>query len=490
MSIESSLRIPSSLIAVALSTSLMFATLLPRLAHAAGTLTTLAETNLTVAALLQATDGNFYGVSIAGGANNNSGVVFKITPGGVLTTLYNFCSQPKCADGVAPYAALIQATDGNLYGTTEGGGANNAGTVFKITLDGALTTLYSFCSEGTYPNCADGESPFAGLVQMGDGDLYGETSFTKATGADRILVGGTVFKMTLGGKLTTLYTFCSEGAWPNCPDGSQLQYSLGQGKDGSFYGVTEDGGLNNDGTVFKITPQGFFMTLHSFNGADGFQPAGLIEASSGNFYGTTVYGGANSAMCASIGCGTAYEITPGGILTTLYSFCSEAKCTDGKYAFGPTVQAANGELYGLTSQGGQKNSLGTVFRLSPKGELFTMFRFTKTTTPEGGGLLIQGTDGAFYGTAPNSVFKLSFGLGPFVETQTTSGKAGSTVGILGNNLTNATSVVFNGISATFDALSDSEIAAVVPRGASTGFVEVFLTGGIVLKSNKTFKVSD
>ncbi len=487
MSTVSSLHLPRSLIALAMSITLMLAMLLPEHARADGTFTTLAETNFDSPPLLvQATDGNFYGVSDNGGVNHD-GSVFRITPSGGLATLYSFCSpQPQCPDGSAPFAPLIQATDGNLYGTTGGGGANGSGTVFKITLGGNLTTLYSFCSQGTYPNCADGYIPYAGLVQSTDGDLYGLTGWTKVTG--NAAVGGTIFKVTLGGGLTTLYTFCSQGAWPNCPDGSQPLSSLTQGRDGNLYGVTQVGGLNNDGTVFKITPQGSLTTLHSFNGADGQYPGGLVLASNGNFYGTTEFGAINDAMCYSLGCGTAYEITPGGALTTLYSFCSEAQCTDGSRPSGPTVQAANWELYGTTASGGHKDGMGTAYRLSPKGELYTMYRFAKRPTSGVGGGLIQGTDGNFYGGTYHSIFKLSFGLGPFVETQTTSGKNGSSVVILGNNLTDAKSVTFNGASAAFDAVSNSQITALVPTGATTGFVEVTLADGTTLKSNKTFKV--
>jgi uncharacterized repeat protein (TIGR03803 family) len=122
-------------------------------------------------ALIQASDGSLYGTTSAGGANNG-GTVFKITPSGTLTTLYNFCTQSVCKDGYAPGAALVQANDGSLYGTTNGGGASDFGTVFKITPSGTLTTLYSFCSQS---GCADGENPSAGLIRACDGNFYGTT---------------------------------------------------------------------------------------------------------------------------------------------------------------------------------------------------------------------------------------------------------------------------------------------------------------------------
>ena len=157
-------------------------------------------------ALVQGTDGNFYGTTYGGGANQYYGTVFKITPSGTLTSLYSFCAQANCADGAMPYAGLLQASDGNFYGTTLEGGANSGcslgsgtcGTVFKITPGGTLTTLYSFCAQ---PGCADGGNPYAGLVRGSDGNFYGTTFGRGANGY------GTVFKITPAGALTTLHSF-------------------------------------------------------------------------------------------------------------------------------------------------------------------------------------------------------------------------------------------------------------------------------------------
>jgi uncharacterized repeat protein (TIGR03803 family) len=137
-----------------------------------------AEGAFPLAALVQATDGNLYGTTSEGGASGY-GMVFKITPSGTLTTLYSFCSQSGCTDGASPYAALVQATDGNLYGTTYEGGDIGYGTVFKITPSGALTTLYSFCSQSP---CMDGGNPEGTLVQATDGNLYGRR-LAKASGS-------------------------------------------------------------------------------------------------------------------------------------------------------------------------------------------------------------------------------------------------------------------------------------------------------------------
>jgi uncharacterized repeat protein (TIGR03803 family) len=233
--------------------------------------------------LIQATDGNFYGTTVNGGIDSD-GTVFKMTPAGVLTTLYKFCSLTKCADGDLPFGPLLQAADGNFYGTTEGGGANNSGVAFKITPTGTFTAFYSFCSQS---NCADGNG-VDGLIQGADGNFYGVAKFGGANSA------GTVFRLSPGGTLTTLYSFCS---LTSCADGNEPAATLVQATDGDFYGTTTGGGTDTScrcGTVFKITSSGSLTTLHSFVGTDGeFPSTGLLQATDGNFYGSSFEGGAN-----------------------------------------------------------------------------------------------------------------------------------------------------------------------------------------------------
>lgn len=222
---------------------------------------------------------------------------------------------------------------------------------------------------------------------------------------------------------------------------------LVQATDGNFYGTTYYGGANNDGTVFKITPEGTLTTLCSFcsqaSCADGSSPvAGLVQATDGDFYGTTSPIG--GALCvASALCGTVFEITPKGTLTTLYTFCSQPSCSDGSEPYGGVIQATDGILYGTTSWGGDDDG-GTVY-------------------------------------------SLSVGLGPFVKTIPPAGKVGQEVGILGNNLTGATSVTFNGTSATFTVKSGTLILTHVPTVATTGTVQVTLPSG-TLSSNVLFYV--
>jgi uncharacterized repeat protein (TIGR03803 family) len=472
----------------------------------AQTFTTLLNFNGTdgeapTAALVQGIDGNFYGTATTGGANVNCdgigcGTVFKITPSGALTTLYSFCSLSNCMDGEYPQGALVQGTDGDLYGVTQLGGVNvgcdiygeaeACGTVFKITPGGTLTTLHSF-------DYTDGLQPSAGLLQGADGQFYGTTLYGGSDG------NGTVFSITPDGTLTTLHSF-------EFADGDHPAAVLIQATNGNFYGTTANGGANpcldyyGCGTVFKMTPTGTLTTLYSFDlGAGGYLPfAGLAQGADGNYYGTTYYGGDTSSGCGGeyYGCGTVFKITPSGTLTTLYSFDG----TDGAYAYAGLVQGTDGNFYGTTSSGGADDD-GTIFKLTPSGTLTTLHSFDETDGQLILAGLIQGTNGTLYGTTQNggadsscndgygcgTIFSVSVGLGPFVETQPASGKVGSIVKILGTDLTGATSVTFNGTAATYTVVSSSEISTTVPTGATTGTVQV-VTPKRALKSNVRFTV--
>jgi uncharacterized repeat protein (TIGR03803 family) len=296
-----------------------------------------ANGNGPLAGLVQAANGEFYGV--AGGGANGYGTVFKFTPKAGLTTLHDF----NGTDGNGPTGTLIQATDGNFYGTTEGGGPVNLGAIFRITPSGKLTTLYTFTGG------ADGAVPVAGLIQATDGNLYGTTWGDAYDNLNE----GTIFKITLSGKLTTLFSF-------DTTNGANPQGGLVQGADGNFYGTTEEGGTSNYGTVFKMTPKGKLTILHSFSGgADGDTPVStLIQATDGNFYGTASYDGKYPNY------GIVFKITPTGKLTILHNFDSK----DGSYPYAGLVQATSGGFYGATFAGGSSSSCsygcGTVFSLS------------------------------------------------------------------------------------------------------------------------------
>ncbi|HTA25958.1 MAG TPA: choice-of-anchor tandem repeat GloVer-containing protein [Terriglobales bacterium] len=450
-----------------------------------------------VAPLTQGIDGNFYGVTAEGGSGSNPvGTVFKVTPAGHLTSLYNFCSQSNCADGASPESALLLATDGNFYGTaSEAGGNIVGGTVYKITSLGKLTTLYSFCAED---NCTDGASPQGGVVEGVDGNFYGTTR-DGGNGPLCISNGycGNVFKMTPSGAVTTIYNFCS---LPNCTDGLLPTTPLVQGTDGNLYGATSQFDTF-PATIFKITTSGKLTTLYTFceqqGCTNGDAANALLLGTDGNFYGITSRGGASGPN----GLGTVFKMTPGGTLTTLYSFCSLPSCLDGADPGGGLVEGTDGNFYGTTSEGGQYGSGtlgGTIFKITPQGTITTLYSFCAQqpncadgTDPFGPPT--QGTDGNFYGTTSGgnvgsgTIYKLATGLGPFIRFLPAGGKVGSEVGILGTNLTGATSVMFNGSSAKFSVPLPTLILTHVPTGAKSGMIKVTTPSG-TLTSNVPFHV--
>ncbi len=347
------------------------------------------------AGLVQGSDGNFYGTTYSGGANNK-GTVFTITPNGSVTILHSFTG----SDGREPTAGLIQASDGNLYGTTSFDGTGGpGGTVFKITPNGTLTTLATFNGQG------GPEFPYAGLIQGRDGNFYGTT-----TAGGTHFGNGTVFQITPNGTVTTLHSFA-------CTDGCAPFSGLVQGNDGNFYGTTRSGGTNgnNYGTVFRITANGTFTLLHTFEGSDGGDPyASLVQATDGNFYGTTTSAGAHGA-------GTIFKITASGTLTTLYNFCAGGyPCADGEAPYAGLMQT-DGNFYGTTQIGGT-NNVGTVFQITPSGTLTTLHSFAVSDGAKPYAGVIQATDRNFYGTTytggnasgDGTVFKLT----PLTSTTT------------------------------------------------------------------------
>jgi uncharacterized repeat protein (TIGR03803 family) len=289
-----------------------------------------------VAGLVQGSDDYFYGTTEEDAElpfTLDYGTVFKMTAGGDLTTLVSF----NRSNGRYPRAGLIQSTNGSFYGTTQQGGANDVGTVFRITTNGALTTLVTFSnSNGTYP--------WSELTQGSDGSFYGTCYQGGANGY------GTVFRMTAAGTLTTLTSFANtNGAYPYA--------GLVQGSDGAFYGTTSSGGTtpNVNGTVFRITTNGNLNTLVAFKFLEtGSEPrGGLLRGSDGSFYGTTSAGGSN-------GYGTVFRITTNGVFTTLVSFNND----NGAYPYAGLIQENDGSLYGTARLGGAFG-YGTVFRVLP-----------------------------------------------------------------------------------------------------------------------------
>jgi uncharacterized repeat protein (TIGR03803 family) len=326
-----------------------------------------------VSGLIQASNGKFYGTASLGGSSL-SGTVFQMDTNGVVTLVYAFPNTDGIAPaGASPYAALVQGTNGLLYGTAAFGGPSGVGTVFRMTTNGTGVDAWPLGS------VSGGYVPFAGLVQGLDGNFYGTADTDGANGF------GTVFKLTPGGVLTGIHTFNNaDGAYPNV--------TLMQGRDGNFYGATYGGGTNGGfGTLFKITPAGIFTSLFSFANTNGTTlVSALVQDFAGNFYGTTYAGGA-------YGAGTVFKLSADGIFTSLYSFTGG---DDGNNCSGGLLLASDGNLYGATQFGGVYG-FGTVFRISLDGTLATLVQFDGYQGANPAGTLIQGTDGKLYGMTVN-----------------------------------------------------------------------------------------
>jgi uncharacterized repeat protein (TIGR03803 family) len=326
--------------------------------------------------LIQGSDGNFYGADDPGEGTSNDGLLFKLSPAGEFSSFYDFCAKANCADGSGPSTNLIMGSDGNFYGVTNLGGAQDKGTVFRITPAGSLTTLYSFCSVGG-SSCTDGAEPFGGLVQGSDGNLYGTTEYGGSS--TYTFYAGTVFRLTPAGVFATLHSFCT--AADSCPDGEAPASALVEASDGNFYGTTISGGSSGQaegaGTAFRITPSGTLTTLHIFcessgDCADGANTSGLNLGSDGNLYGATSTGN-------STGGGTAFQLTTSGTLTTIYAFCSVGGCADGSFPTGGFIQGSDGVLYGTAQQGGD-GSVGAVFKLTASPALPAPAQLALTST--------------------------------------------------------------------------------------------------------------
>lgn len=390
-------------------------------------------------------DGNYYGVKNPG----DGGSIIKTTPAGVETTLVTFTGK----NGYYPNA-LILGSDGNFYGTTDIGGPRydpfidrpyneGYGTVFKITPKGVLTTLHAFDgSDGIYPRTRlvegpdgymygtaivggstnggvvykisrsgnfkvvthftgkNGYDPNGGLVLATDGSFYGSTY------SGGFSDWGTLYKVT-NSKLVPLVSFGS-------PEGDlqTSQAPLVQGADGNFYGTTVAGGASNNGTFFRMTPSGVFTTLSSFTGYNGREPQrGVLRGPDDNFYGVTAYGGEANL-------GSVYRVTPDGLITTIFSFHG----TDGANPSG-LMLGKDVNFYGTTFKEAsvfmpEAPGYGIVFKLTPAGKLTRLAKFEPTVEGYPNGNLIEGRDGNFYGTtkilpsessAGGTVFKVTPG---------------------------------------------------------------------------------
>ncbi len=290
-----------------------------------------------------------------------------------LTVLVNF----NGTNGSWPYCDLVQGSDGNLYGTTYYGGnlllnsGTGYGSVFKVTLGGTLTTLTNF-------NFTNGAEPYAGVVQGNDGNFYGTTQLGGTNGNN-----GTLYRITTNGTLTTMVYF-------NLTNGGSPYAPLLLAADGNFYGTTASGTAGtNDGTIFKFSTNSGLTTLAAFNGTDGEAPyAGLTQGTNGLFYGTTTTGGFD-------GYGIVYSVTTNGNLSTVEEF--EPPSPSPANPYGSLAYGSDGFLYG-TTDGGGSNHDGTIFKVVGGGSTNVVnFNGTNGTSPDG--RLLLANDGNLYGMA-------------------------------------------------------------------------------------------
>jgi uncharacterized repeat protein (TIGR03803 family) len=408
-------------------------------------------------ALAQGRDGMLYGR-----ANDDSTdqmeSAFKITTGGTITEFPNFGlpGNPLFNGG------LTLGTDSYFYGTTTYGGPNSSGTIFKMSSQGVVTTLYNFTGG------ADGQYPYGEPVRSSmDGNFYGTTKQGGSSG------NGVVYKITPSGTFSVLHTF--DGAGGSGPQAALVEEIAGPTNGytnlpGGLYGVTVGGGANNKGTVFRADRAGNFQAF-SFNGSDGQAPvAPLVTNQSGNLIGTTSEGGIGGlgvmfSISLWIGQGSYYVIH-----------------NSGQYLYPGLVQGPDGQMYGITSGVGEV--CGFIFRLNFFALKVPMTRLY--TFPNDGSMgchpyygLRQHTNGLFYGTTHDGgsngggvLFSLDVGLAPFVTFLPRTSPVGTKVGFLGQGFAGTKAVSFNGTPASFNVVSDTYLTAIVPPGASSGYITV------------------
>ena len=422
-------------------------------------------------ALIQASDGNFYGaaqLTTSGTSDPQGGTLFKITPAGQFTLLFTFApnQQGNYLNGDQPASGLVEGNDGFLYGTTIFGGQSNEGVLFRIAKTGQnFQVLHSFCSAS---NCADGSFP-GGLVLGHDGQIYGTAVAGGSTGY------GTIFRFIPSTGLTTLFTFngTTQGASPG---------GMTQGTDGNFYGVA---GFR----VFRFGLSGSFSIINSFPFGEFVPPtadSGLLQASNGKLYGGISTYAINQVQFYSLGTsGSGFDPFPEiGTLAVDFSVSTP-------------IQASDGNLWATFTSRSESNGTVTAFSPTTGAVVHDIpFNGTNGATPTAG--LVQGADGKLYGTAAEggkgsvgTVWVINGGL-PAPKASIAAFGAGSaapgaTVLIRGDHFIGTTAVEFNGVKATFKVLNRNFISAVVPAGATTGTISVTNSGGTTT-SNNSFTV--
>jgi len=398
---------------------------------------------------VEGNDGNFYGTTTAGGnttvCGSGCGTIYKITPAGVLTTLYQF----DITHGYEPYGPLVLGTDGNFYGTTPAGTTANAGVVFKISPAGKFTLLFSFDS-------THGETPFGGLVQGADGNFYGTTIYGGSAG------GGVVFKITPSGKLTVLHNI------NGTTDGARPYGGLVLASDGNFYGANSNGGTVNSncsngcGTVFKITPKGVYSVLYKFDYTTGATPyVTPFQHTSGLVYGDSQVGGTgNVNPCSTGNCGVLYSWKSSGLpaFVSLLPYSGKVgkviEFLGQGFVSGKTTVSFNGTA-------AKPTVVSSTYLTAPVPNGATTASVTVTTS----GVTLTS----------NRIFRVTPQITSFKPT---SGAVGTVVTITGVSLIQTKKVTFGGVAATsFSITSDLQVKATVPTGAKTGKIVITTPGG-------------
>jgi len=341
------------------------------------------------------------------------------------TLVHVFCQgdYPTCTEGFNAQSGLIQASDGNFYGSAQAGGNNlDGGVIYRLSASGNYDVIYTFCQLLSGNNCLDGAAPVGPLTEGRNGLLYGVTHDGGPSN------GGTIYSLTLGGQLTTLYSFCSAGG-SACPGGGNPSDGLVQGSDGNFYGATTEGGQTAygqglGGTIFKMSPAGAYSVVYTFCSTtdpttglclDGVAPDGyvagtgsMVQHSNGNLYGTAEGG--------EYGDGVIFQLTPAGKYSVVYSFCTVQNntggCLDGSAPYNSLIEGSDASLYGVTGGGGQNGAAngegGTIYKIGTNGKLTTLYSFCVNPVngdvcPDGDGLQsgMELADGNFYGSVAN-----------------------------------------------------------------------------------------
>jgi uncharacterized repeat protein (TIGR03803 family) len=407
--------------------------------------------------LAQGQDGQLYSTMPSSFPGDGTTVVAPPS-GGIVTVTHYF----QGTDGFGPVSGLTLGMDGNFYGTTSIHSTGSYGEVFQVTPAGTVTPLYGF------GNSTDGAYPWAPPVQAPDGNLYGVTQGDIPV----------AYKITMPAAMYSVLA--------NLPGTSVAPLIVGT--DGNLYGTTITGGKFNDGTVFQLTKKGVLKDVYDFGTAgsnDGFTPDGpVMQGADGKLYGTTYWGG-------TTGLGTVYSLTTAGVYKSLHSFNG----TDGSHPSAGMVQGSDNFLYGVTVAGGGLGD-GALFKINTTGTTYSVLHNFdgKASGGSPSATLVLHTNGTIYGwnaVGPKEgcLYSMNVGLKPFASLVVlTSGKVGTTVGIIGQGFSSATGVKFGTGTGTFTMVSDTYMTAAPSAGATTGKVTVVIPNGNLV-SKQTFKVT-